>query len=101
MADGSVKISADKKRNLTITLKGKKTTVIGEAFGQQLLTGLCPTATPGNSQVVDSALFSIGTAPLPMTVKLDCTVKQRTKTVAGTPYVLHSVTGKAVLTAEP
>lgn len=101
VVDGSVKISTDKKHNLTITLKGKKTTVNGEVFGQQLLAGLCPTATSGNSQVIDSALFSIGTAPLPMTVKLDCTVKQRTKTVAGTAYVLNSVTGKAVLTAEP
>jgi probable HAF family extracellular repeat protein len=103
VVDGSVKISADKKHNLTITLKGKKTTVNGENFGQQLLAGLCPTATAGNSQVIDSALFSIGTAPLPMTVKLDCKLQQRAKTISASKesFKLNTISTKAQLTNEP
>lgn len=101
VVDGSVKIATDKKHNLTITIKGNTSTVNASAFGQQLFAGLCPTASAGNSQLTDSAMFTVGPKALPMTVKIDCTVKQRSKTVAGTPYVLNNVTGKAVLTAEP
>lgn len=103
VVDSIIKISADKKYNLSISIKGKKSFGNASKFGQPIVADLCPSSPVGSSQIIDSALLSIDSQPLPMTIKIDCKLKSTTKTIrqSQTSFTLNSLSLKAGLINDP
>jgi probable HAF family extracellular repeat protein len=79
VTDGTVKISTDSKKGLTLILSGKKSVVEGNVMGQQIYADLCKANASSKSPLIEKATISIGEKTIPMPLKITCSVKKTTK----------------------
>lgn len=100
VTDASVKISADKKSNLTIKISGKRWLVNNLIGGQQVYASLCQASSVGNSTLTQQAKVDINNRSIAFSTTIKCKRTQTSKSInqsSDGPFDLNNLSISAKL----